>query len=158
MTTNPQIRRAVVNDAEKITTLINAAFRIAESFFIDGNRISTEEVKELLVKGDFLVAEAEGTLTSCVYIETRDGRTYLGLLSVNPELQRTGLGSQLLSAAEDYSRQNGSRFMDIYVVNLREELPQYYQKRGYIETGTTPFPENIQTKLPCFFINMSKAL
>ena len=106
----------------------------------------------------FLVAEENGAFTGCVYIEPRKERTYLGLLSVDPELQKAGLGSQLLSAAENFSRQRGSFFMDIYVVNLREDLPSYYSKRGYIQTGTTPFPEDVPTKVPCFFINMSKAL
>src|SRR5262245_49392501 len=103
MTNTPQIRLAQQDDAQKITTLINKAFRIAEEFFVDGDRITTEEVTALLNKGQFLVAEEDGAFTGCVYIEPRKERTYLGLLSVDPELQKAGLGSQLLSAAENFS-------------------------------------------------------
>ena len=158
MTNTPQIRLADLSDAERITTLINAAFHIAESFFIDGNRITTQEVSELLHVGHFLMNEDEESLTGCVYVELRGDRSYLGLLSVDPKLQRSGLGSKLLAEAEDYARRAGARLIDIYVVNLREDLPAYYGKRGYVETGTTPFPEGVKTKLPCFFINMSKEL
>ncbi|HKG99084.1 MAG TPA: hypothetical protein VKA97_14785, partial [Pyrinomonadaceae bacterium] len=68
------------------------------------------------------------------------------------------LGSFLMVAAENYCRERGSRFMDIYIVNLRQELPPFYRRRGYVETGTAPFPEDIVTKIPCHFIIMSKVL
>jgi len=152
------IRIAAPADAAKITTLINSAFRIAEGFFFDGPRIRPAEVEELLVKGDFLLAEADGKLNGCVYVELRGERSYLGLLSVDPACQRSGLGSLLMLEAENHCRERGSRLMDIYIVNLRKELPTFYQRRGYVETGTSPFPEDTETKIPCHFINMSKPL
>jgi len=48
--------------------------------------------------------------------------------------------------------------MDILIVSLRDELPAFYQRRGYSENGTTPFPDDVPTKIPCHFINMSKPL
>jgi N-acetylglutamate synthase-like GNAT family acetyltransferase len=152
------IRIATAADAAKITTLINSAFRIAEGFFIDGLRISEADVKQHLTKGAFLLAEDDDKLNGCVYVELRGERSYLGLLSVDPACQQSGLGSFLMVAAENYCRERGSRLMEIYIVNLRQELPPFYQRRGYVETGTTPFPEDIETKVPCHFINMSKAL
>lgn len=152
------VRLAAPADAAKITDVINAAFRIAEGFFVDGPRISQAEVEQLLEKGTFLLAEAGDVLNGCVYVELRGERSYLGLLSVNPACQQSGLGSLLMLEAENHCRQRGSRFMDIYIVNLRTELPAFYQRRGYVENGTTPFPPNIATKVPCHFINMSKPL
>jgi N-acetylglutamate synthase-like GNAT family acetyltransferase len=158
MTSTVPIRVAAATDAAKITDVINAAFRIAEGFFIDGPRISLEEVEQLLGKGAFLLAEAGETLNGCVYVELRGERSYLGLLSVNPTIQKSGLGSVLMLEAENYCREHGSRFMDIYIVNLRAELPDFYRRRGYVENGTTPFPEDLVTKVPCHFINMTKSL
>jgi hypothetical protein len=63
-----------------------------------------------------------------------------------------------MSEAEKYCRERGSRFMDILIVNLRTDLPAFYQRRGYFENGTAPFPTDVVTKIPCHFINMSKAL
>jgi hypothetical protein len=48
--------------------------------------------------------------------------------------------------------------MDLRIVNLREELPAFYRKLGYAETGTEPFPESEATKLRCHLICMSKEL
>lgn len=153
-----KIRLAELSDAEQITAVINAAFRIAEGFFIDGNRISLEEVQQHLATGVFLVAENEDAVTGCVYLEPRGERAYLGLLSVDPGRQQGGLGSRLMTAGEEYCRATGARFMDIYIVNLRLELPAFYRNRGYVENGTTPFPADVPTKQPCHFINMTKSL
>jgi predicted N-acetyltransferase YhbS len=152
------IRAAAIADAPQITAVINAAFRIAEEFFVDGNRITQAEVEQLLAKGAFLLAEADGKLNGCVYVELRGERSYLGLLSVDPTTQQSGLGSRLMIEAEKYCRERGSHGMDILIVNLREELPAFYRKRGYVENGTTPFPADVPTRIPCHFINMSKTL
>src|SRR5215216_5143441 len=153
-----KIRIATRADAPKIVAVINAAFRIAEEFFIDGNRIRQAEVEEMLTKGVFLLAEADNKLNGCVYVELRGERSYLGLLSVDPSCQQTGLGSLLMFEAEKYCRERGSHGMDILIVSLREELPAFYKKRGYVESGTSPFPPDVPTKIPCHFINMSKSL
>jgi predicted N-acetyltransferase YhbS len=153
-----QIRIADKSDAQKLTDLINLAFSGAEQFFVDEDRIDLPTVLSLLDRGNFLVAEVDEAIVGTVYLEPRGERMYLGLLSVDPSTQQTGLGSELMSAAEDHSRARNSRFIDILIVNLREDLPAFYQKRGYVETGTSPFPTEIHTKLPCHFINMSKAL
>ena len=158
MTSTISIRTAAPADAAKITDVINAAFRVAEEFFIDGLRIGQAEVEQLLGKGAFLLAETGTKLSGSVYVEMRGERSYLGLLSVDPASQKSGLGSLLMNEAENYCRQRGSRFMDIYIVNLRQELPPYYRRRGYVENGTTPFPADVPVKIPCHFINMAKPL
>lgn len=158
MTSTIPIRIAVPADAAKITSVINAAFRIAEEFFIDGMRIGQAEVEQLLAKGEFLLAETDGKLNACVYIELRGERSYLGLLSVDPACQKSGLGSLLMLEAERQCRERGSRFMDILIVNLRDDLPAFYKHRGYVDNGTSPFPEDVPTKIPCHFINMTKPL
>ncbi len=153
------IRVAQMPDAEAITAVINAAFRLAESFLIDRDRIDLETVLGLLQKGKFLIAEdASGILSGCVYVEVRDDRSYLGLLSVDPQRQRSGLGSQLMTAAEDHCAKAGSRFMDLQIVNVRKELPAFYRRRGYLETGTAPFTPGLNPKVPCHFVKMSKPL
>jgi N-acetylglutamate synthase-like GNAT family acetyltransferase len=153
-----RIRIAQPVDAEAITTLINTAFRTVEQFFIDEDRITVTEVRALLVKGSFLLAENKGNLIGCVYVEPRKDRAYLGLLAVDPTCQQSGVGSLLMHNAESHCRAVSCKYMDIRIVNLRSELPEFYQKRGYFETGTSAFDANIETKLPCHFIEMSKRL
>ena len=153
-----RVRLAEPSDATQIMAIINSAFHIAEKFFIDEDRVTFAEVERLFTTGTFLLAEVDRVLRGCVYVELRGERSYLGLLSVDPSQQQAGLGSVLLTAAENHCRELGSRFMDIYIVNLRTELPPFYERRGYVETGTLPWPADIKTTEPCHFITMAKAL
>ena len=108
--------------------------------------------------GQFLIAVENEALIGCVYLERRGERTYLGLLSVDPERQGAGIGSKLMNFAEEQCAKAGARFMDLRIVNLRTENHAFYRRRGYFETGTEPFPAELTTKLPCHFVNMSKPL
>jgi predicted N-acetyltransferase YhbS len=151
------IRKATKSDAAALTRLINDAFAV-EKFFIESDRISLAQVGEYFQTGAFLVAEDGGEMAACIYVELRGERGYFGLLSVDPVRQRSGLGRGLITAAEEFCRDAGCRIMDMRIVNLREELPAYYTKLGYQETGMSPFPPEVETKLPCHFVEMSKAL
>lgn len=152
------IRIAEQADAESIVRVINAAFRRAESFFVDRDRIDLAKVAEMLATGQFLVAEEAGALHGCVYVEKRGDHGYIGLLSVDPSQQKAGLGSKLMTAAEEHCGKQGCGFADLQIVNLRKELPEFYHRRGYVEIGTAPFIAGIVTKIPCHFIKMSKPL
>jgi N-acetylglutamate synthase-like GNAT family acetyltransferase len=152
------LRVAGPSDAGEITRLINSAFRLAEGFFVEGDRIELDEVVNSLATGKFLLAEDGGKLVGCVYVEPRGERAYLGLLSVDPSRQKSGLGSRLMTGAEDYCSALACRFMDIKIVNLRKDLPDFYRSRGYVETGISDFPPDIETLEPCYFIDMTKSL
>ncbi len=151
-------RIAAATDFEAVARLINIAFALAERFFIDGDRITVDGVRGLAAKGQFILAEDDAGLAGCVYVEPRGERAYLGLLSVDPSRQRSGIGSRLVDAAEDHCRQAGCHFVDLKIVNLRVELPPYYLRRGYLQTGTSPFTPGVTTKLPCCFLEMTKTL
>ena len=150
-------RTAQVEDAESIARLVNVAFR-PERFFIDADRTNPEKVRALLQKGKFLLAEEAGALAGCVYVELRGERGYFGLLAVDPAVQRSGLGSRLVIAAEEYCRAAGCAFMDLTIVNLRTELPPFYNRLGYVESGTLPFPSDQHPNQPCHLVRMSKPL
>jgi N-acetylglutamate synthase-like GNAT family acetyltransferase len=150
-------RKAEATEAEQIAALVNAAFRV-ERFFIEGDRTNPAQVSTLLETGDFLLAEADGSLIACVYVELRGESGYFGLLAVDPTRQGQGLGARLVAAVEEHCRAAGCRVMELQIVNVRAELPRFYQALGYRETGTAPFPTEAQTKLPCHFVKMAKPL
>jgi predicted N-acetyltransferase YhbS len=153
-----KIRWAEARDVSAVVRVINLAFRAAESFFVEGDRVTTEILQPMLAKGNFLLAEDPAGLVGCVYVELRGDRAYFGLLAVDPERQNRGLGQRLIDESENRARAAGCRAMDIRIVNLRKELPPFYRRLGYLESGTAPFPAEIKSKLPCHFILMSKPL
>jgi predicted N-acetyltransferase YhbS len=155
---NPsQIRTAEPADTHAIARLVNAAFR-PERFYIDSDRIDAEEVGDLLKKGQFFLLVEDGELAGCVYAELRGERGYFGLLAVDPQRQRSGIGARLIATAERHCRSAGCRFTDLTFVNLRQQLPGYYRRFGYVENGTLPFPADQVPKVPIHLIQMSKAL
>jgi len=155
--TPPQIRLAEPVDAPALARLVNDAFR-SERFFIAADRTNSQKVLALMEKGTFLMLFENSVLAGCVYTEIRGERGYFGMLAVDPEQQRSGIGTALIKAAEDRCRSAGCRFMDLTFVNVRQELPAYYRRHGYSENGTLPFPPEQVTKIPVHLIRMSKAL
>ena len=153
-----EIRLATEGDLDAMLRLTNRAFEV-ERFFKAEDRLNAPILRDYFERGVFLLSEEEGQLTGSVFVELKGSRAYLGLLSVDPSRQKSGIGRRLTAAAEEFARESGAHFMDITVVNLRTELPPIYEKLGYKVTGTAPFPATqMPITQPCHFICMSKEL
>ncbi|HJZ76301.1 MAG TPA: GNAT family N-acetyltransferase [Vicinamibacterales bacterium] len=153
-----QTRIATSDDAPALLALINRAF-VVEKFFVDRDRTTPEELAEYLRRGTFLLFDRDdGSLAASLYFESRGDRAYVGMLSVNPDLQGQGIGRQMMTAAEDHARALGCRGIDINVVNLREELPPFYRSLGYVEHGCTDPADDPGATRPYHFILMAKEL
>lgn len=82
---------------------------------------------------------------------------YLGMLSVQPELQGMGIGVRLVRVAEAVAEATGATWMTLRILSLREELGRWYKSLGYREVGTAPFTHHM-LKRPCHFIEMARSL
>ena len=144
-------------DVDALVSLINAAFIVERPIF-GGDRTSAESLRAYLERGTFLVAEDLNGLAGCVYVELRGDRAYIGLLSVEPARQGSGLGRILMQAAEDFCREKKCIAVDLRVVSARTPLPAFYRHLGYTETHTSELPADVHPRIPCRFIHMSKRL
>jgi GNAT superfamily N-acetyltransferase len=152
-----QTRTATPDDAARLATLISLAYRV-EDFFKIGDRTDPDDVRAHMKDGAFLILEDAGAIAGCVYV-TRHGTTgYFGMLSIDPSRQGQGLGSRLIAAAEAHCAAEGCSAMELEVVNLRTELPPFYRRFGYVESGTRPFSDTEKASQPCHFIVMTKRL
>jgi GNAT superfamily N-acetyltransferase len=150
-------RTASEADAEALVSLINDAFQIELQFF-DTERIDRAETLEHLKKGTFLLAESDGHLAGCNYVELRGEAGYFGLLSVDPVFQGRGLGRKLIDQAEDLCRSAGCYVMQIRVLNHRTELPPFYEKLGYHSAGIEEVEQVPSARVPYHFLVMEKKL
>jgi ribosomal protein S18 acetylase RimI-like enzyme len=148
------ISSAGPEDLEAIASLVNAAYRGAESTpgwthegdYIDGQRTSVEYLRADLTRPGatlLMVRDGDGgPPTGCVWLEpATDGAWYLGMLTVRPDLQANGAGRRLLASAEAYAAGQGARRIRMTVVSVRDTLIAWYRRRGYEPTGERePFP------------------
>jgi len=146
------VRAATAADANLVVALVNSAYRGAssragwttEADLLGGQRVDAEGVTATVATPDnvILLYEEEDGLHGCVHLERTGDDCYLGMLTVRPTKQGTGLGRQLLEAAERWVVQRwSSRSMHMTVIVQRLELIAWYERRGYRRTGTRkPFP------------------
>jgi len=154
------IRLAGSSDIAEIVRVTNIAYEV-EQFCLSGDRTDSADIRELMGKGQFLVvphAEIPSTVIASVYMSFSNGRGYLGILSVDPQYQGQGIAKVLVSAVEENCRREGCGFLDINVVNLRNELFPYYSKLGFVPSAVLPFPRPAKALQPLHLIQMTKAL
>ena len=146
-------RAAILDDVAALHPLIERAYRgetakagwTHEADLLFDTRTSAEELSALIADPDrlILLAHMDGALVGCVQVaRVGDDLAYLGMLTVEPTLQASGLGRRLLDAAETEAvARFAARRMEMTVIHRRAELIAWYQRRGYRPTGETrPFP------------------
>lgn len=147
-----QIRDATDDDIPALVALVTSAYRgpasrdgwTTEADFLDGERIDPELLRADLARARsrVLVVERDGHLIACAHVAEEDGAGYFGMFSVQPGLQGAGLGSRLLAEAERVVREDwGLPRMRMTVIDIRDTLIAWYERRGYRRTGVfKPFP------------------
>lgn len=162
------IATASLEDAPALKNLLEAAYRgdsarrgwNHEADILDDERVAPGEVESLLADpGVTILVARDGTeLVGCVAVTRRDASlAYLGMLCVLPDLQSAGLGRQLLDAAEENARVFGIEVMEMTVIDSRDVLIAWYERRGYVRTGETrPFP--VPRDPPITFVVLEKPL
>jgi ribosomal protein S18 acetylase RimI-like enzyme len=167
------LRLATTSDFPSIVSLMNSAFRGAEGWSIEGEYITGERTNISLLtdetsKGTLYllsIDDATSALQGCVSLHVASPQKwYLGSLTVRPSQQNSGFGRQLLAAAEQYAAANGARTIEMTVVQVREALIAWYERRGYRRTGQTrPFPYSdtrygTPTRPDLYFVVLEKHL
>ena len=149
--TNSHISIATTNDIPKLVSVINSAYRgqgsqkgwTSETDLFDGLRINIKTLTELMDNKNAVILKYvnDNVVLGCVYLQKQHSQIYLGLLSVSPDIQASGIGKQLLTAAEEYARENNYLKIVMTVITVRTELVDWYKRRGYKPTGEVkPFP------------------
>lgn len=153
------ISLASIEDIPDLLVLINRAFRGPESRLgwthevdlIEGDvRITEEELRSLMLQSETILVKYVNDLKEiigAVYLKLENAEIYLGLLSVKPSEQGSGIGKQLLQYAKSIALQHKCTAIKMRVISKRTELIEWYQRHGYTATGEIqPFPSNLVSK------------
>ncbi|MBS0193961.1 MAG: GNAT family N-acetyltransferase [Proteobacteria bacterium] len=154
-----RFRSATTADVDAIVALVESAYRgdssragwTTEADFLDGRRTGAEEVRAqierprsrmLLAESAMARSDRDGALLACAHVADEEGAGYFGMFSVRPTLQNVGIGKAMLARAEAIAREEWSLpTMRMTVIDIRNELIAWYERRGYRRTGITkPFP------------------
>jgi len=155
-----QFRVALVTDCADIAALVNGAYRgdasrqgwTTEADLLDGLRTTVADVQHLVESETsvILVCISGGDLIASVCLEKEADAAHICMFTVNPAVQGSGIGKQLLTYAESFAVQHWAvnKFC-MYVITLRHELIAFYERRGYRRTGVLKtFPVNPQMWRP----------
>ncbi|MBB4612234.1 GNAT family N-acetyltransferase [Novosphingobium taihuense] len=148
-----RFRLAKAADVPALRALVESAYRgesskrgwTSEADLLNDERTSNDELAGTIASegSRVLLAEIGGKIAGTVTItDLGEGRAYLGMLCVDPDLQAQGLGRALIADAEDMAAEVfGAAVMEMTVIDARPELIAYYERRGYLRTGESrPFP------------------
>jgi ribosomal protein S18 acetylase RimI-like enzyme len=134
------------SDVAAIVKLVNAAYRgdgsgggwTNESHLLEGPRTGAADVLALLNDPDSVILKHNGnsgSVDGCVHLQKQGDLLYLGMLSVSPLLQGSGIGKALLEAAQEYAMEQQCKRIQMTVISLREDLVAWYERHGYKRTG-----------------------
>jgi len=146
-------RDATEADIPELVSLVTSAYRgdasrvgwTTEAEILDGERIDPEVLREDIQREQsrvLLLQNADAEIIACAHIAEENGAGYFGMFSVRPELQNAGIGRRVLDEAERVVRDEWHLpMLRMTVIEQREELIAWYQRRGYTRTGRfKPFP------------------
>jgi len=152
MTAKHTFRTATRAEAPVIAALVESAYRgdasragwTTEADFLHGRRTDVAEIEALLASegGRFVLFERDGAVVASCYIERQGPVCYFGMFSVHPPFQGTGIGRLMIGEVERIAREEWAcERVEMTVIDIRDELIAWYERRGYARTGRTkPFP------------------
>jgi len=152
MTTALHFRPATLADRDAIIALVTSAYRgdasragwTTEADLLDGPRVAPEVLEHDLTRGRsrVVLAERDGALVACAHVCDDGGAGYFGMFAVDPTRQGGGLGDAVLKECERVARDDWQLpAMKMTVIDIRDELIAWYERRGYRRTGIKkPFP------------------
>lgn len=150
--TTPAFRPATDADIDAIVALVTSAYRgdasragwTTEADLLDGARIDPDVLRGDIARDGsrVLLAERDGALLACAHVAIDGDAGYFGMFSVVPGLQGGGIGKQVLAECERIVRDEWRLpAMRMTVIDVRDELIAFYERRGYRRTGILkPFP------------------
>ena len=145
-------RPATLTDIPALIALVTSAYRgdaskqgwTTEADMLDGQRIDAEALRHDIERTDsrILLALEKGEVLACAHVAIEDGTGYFGMFAVSPDQQGSGVGKRMMAEAERLAREDwGLPGMRMTVIDIRDELIAFYERRGYRRTGIKkPFP------------------
>lgn len=164
---------STLEDVSALEKLVNSAYRgetskqgwTTEANLLQGKRIDANELSLLIQNKENTILKftKNNTIIGCVLLVNKGDKIYLGMLTVSPNLQNSGIGKQLLKEAEAHALKLNINKIVMTVISIRKELIAWYNRHGFVDTGARePFPLNntdaVISKQPLEFVILEKII
>ena len=126
--------------------ILRIAYAVTEKEIWGDNydRLFLEDFTKIVKSGDIFVAYLNDQIVGSVHIYASDKDTYrFSLLSVDFKHGGNGIGTALIKRAEEEALKHGAKQIKIEILRVKNvdvphklRLHQYYQRLGYVHTGS----------------------
>jgi amino-acid N-acetyltransferase len=131
------VEKAKIGDVPQIQQLVN--------YFADKDEMLARPLSEIYENiRDYFVIREGGKVIACVALHvTWSDLAEVKALAVSADIQRRGLGAQLVDACLKEARQ-----LDIPIVFCLTYKPDFFEKQGFVEVDKMKLPKKVWTE--CF--------
>eukprot|EP00842_Homolaphlyctis_polyrhiza_P000016 jgi/Hompol1/1014/HPOL_002631-RA len=150
------VRDAVDSDLDPLLETINTAYRTTASWTheVGSPRTHREEMQSILdhaktSKSRILVLTSQatgtkilGTIKLAAYepspfarVVASSSKVILGMFAVHPGFQSMGLGTLMIRRSIEAAREAGYEEAIVWVLEMRREIMEWYQRLGFKPTG-----------------------
>ncbi len=131
------VEKAKIGDVPQIQQMVN--------YFADKDEMLARPLSEIYENiRDYFVVREGGKVVACVALHvTWSDLAEVKALAVSEDLQRKGIGTQLVEACVKEAKQ-----LDIPIVFCLTYKPEFFEKQGFVEVDKMKLPKKVWTE--CF--------
>lgn len=96
----------------------------------------------------FLVGEINGQVVSTCMVGYEGHRGWINYLAVRPDLQRTGLGKQIMEHAEKILSDAGCAKINLQVRSTNQGVIRFYESIGYRQDPVVSMGKRLEADTP----------
>ena len=132
------LRCAMLEDAEDIRAVVNAAFEGYIPLIGRKPLPMTADHTNLIQNHDAWVLEENNEIIGVLELVLKDDSLYIDTVAVKQSHQSRGIGKQLLNFAETRARELGRNATTLFTNERYTMLLEMYARHGYVETHRIP--------------------
>jgi predicted N-acetyltransferase YhbS len=139
-------KKISTKEIKKLHEIMRIAYEVTEEEIWGKNytRLFIEDFSQLIEKGNMHIAYLNNEIVGSVHVYRKDENTYsFGLLSVDFSVGGKGIGSALISRAEEIAIKNNATSIKIEILRVKGvdvphkiRLADYYRRLGYTHVGS----------------------
>jgi ribosomal protein S18 acetylase RimI-like enzyme len=130
----PTIRRASLDDAAHIATLVAAAYAPYISRIGQKPAPMLDDYRQLVAQLRVFVVSGQAEILGVLVLSQDHTDLLLHNIAVLPRCKGQGIGSRLMRFCEEQAQASGCQAIRLYTHQLMTENLRFYQKLGYEET------------------------